>query len=448
MILRCIARAVASVPSTRRAALCAAALVAPVNAIAAQLAPRDTTSVRQIAPGVVLTRIARTDGPLVMHVLALDLRQRDLAIRAARACDRLTGRERPSAIARRLRAEGLDVVAVLNAGFFDLEGGTGSSESSVVIDGELVKGVKRTESPFDRFDNVHSQFGVTANGRPLIERFRLTGTVRTARGSWPLATVNGTPAGDEMALYTEWSDRPPRFPTMERSAAVPVARVSGRGDTVGYRVSTMAAPSRGDRDAAPAGRSLLVGSGRAAAEVARLREGERVRVVHSFTPIGSSLATLVGGWPRILRGGVNVALTADSAEGTSPGFSARRHPRSAVGMSRDSSTLFLVAVDGRQPSSVGMSLDELAGAMLALGAYDALNLDGGGSTALVVGDSVASSPSDSTGERPVGDAIVITRQPPGAAGYRLRTKPATERVASCITSGTRDPDRLPAKSPR
>jgi exopolysaccharide biosynthesis protein len=75
-----------------------------------------------------------------------------------------------------------------------------------------------------------------------------------------------------------------------------------------------------------------------------------------------------------------------------------------------------VTVDGRQPEySVGMSLRELASAMRALGATDALNLDGGGSTTFVVRDPaagvlrVANRPSDKEGERPVADALVMAR---------------------------------------
>ena len=103
-------------------------------------------------------------------------------------------------------------------------------------------------------------------------------------------------------------------------------------------------------------------------------------MIARFAPNRGAIRTLVGGWPRIVRDGINIAALADSVEGTKPGFSAARHPRSAVGFSKDSATIFLVAVDGRQAWSVGMSLDELAQAMIAIGAYQALNLDGGGST--------------------------------------------------------------------
>ena len=72
--------------------------------------------------------------------------------------------------------------------------------------------------------------------------------------------------------------------------------------------------------------------------------------------------------------------------------------------------LLLVAVDGRQPGySVGASFIESAKIMRSLGAAEAVNLDGGGSTTLTVGAAVMNQPSDPTGERPIADAIVIRR---------------------------------------
>jgi hypothetical protein len=59
------------------------------------------------------------------------------------------------------------------------------------------------------------------------------------------------------------------------------------------------------------------------------------------------------------------------------------HPRSAIGVSKDKRFLYLVGVDGRQTISQGLTLDLLASLMLEIGAYDALNFDGGGSTQMV-----------------------------------------------------------------
>lgn len=87
-----------------------------------------------------------------------------------------------------------------------------------------------------------------------------------------------------------------------------------------------------------------------------------------------------------------------------------RNPRTAVGVT-DTGTLLLVVVDGRQgPYSAGMTLVELADLMLSLGARDAVNLDGGGSSEMVLNGLVVNRPSDGR-ERLVSTALVVL---PGA----------------------------------
>ena len=72
-------------------------------------------------------------------------------------------------------------------------------------------------------------------------------------------------------------------------------------------------------------------------------------------------------------------------DGRNNGGMADLHPRSAVGVSRDGRFLLLLTADGRQPGvSVGLTTAETAEWMRRLGAYNALNLDGGGSTTLVI----------------------------------------------------------------
>lgn len=61
------------------------------------------------------------------------------------------------------------------------------------------------------------------------------------------------------------------------------------------------------------------------------------------------------------------------------------HPRTAIGLSQDRSRLLLIVVDGRQTGAgMGVTLEELAHIALQYGAHDAINLDGGGSSALVI----------------------------------------------------------------
>lgn len=403
----------------------------------AQVVAADSVRSSQVVPGVTLRRVTRPSGPWILSVLEVDLHRPELEVRAVRACDQLLGRERPSAIARRLRDEGMDVVGILNADFFDLRGGTGATENNVVIDGEIVKGVTVTESPFDAFDNVHTQFGITATGAPVLDRFRLQGVVRTPSGEWPLAAINSDASG-ALALLTAWFDTMALAPRPADSIAhVSLLKVGGRGDTAHYRVESRAA--RGPIARASELSVVLAASGPATTVVERLRPGDRVDIITRLVPDRGPLRTTVGGWPRIVDAGRNVALAADSVEGTFPRFSRQRHPRSALGISRDSAILYVVAVDGRQERSVGMTLEELADAMISLGAYEAMNLDGGGSTALVVRDSLINTPSDSAGERPVGNVVAITRRSASRRELERRSIPRQGgSLASCVVPVRRD----------
>jgi hypothetical protein len=98
---------------------------------------------------------------------------------------------------------------------------------------------------------------------------------------------------------------------------------------------------------------------------------------------GAALAELrhaVGGFRTTLRDGAIAERLPDQAgKGAPP-----RHPRSAVGLSADGKTLYLLVVDGRRPGSVGATEQELAIILRHLGADDGLNLDGGGSTTLAL----------------------------------------------------------------
>jgi exopolysaccharide biosynthesis protein len=114
---------------------------------------------------------------------------------------------------------------------------------------------------------------------------------------------------------------------------------------------------------------------------------------------------IVGGVPQLVKNGV-IEITWEQ-EKSSKAFVETRHPRTAVARLKDGKFL-MATVDGRQPNvSVGMNLNELAEMLLELGAIDAMNLDGGGSTTMFLGGKVVNQPSDKEGERKVSDAILV-----------------------------------------
>jgi len=118
---------------------------------------------------------------------------------------------------------------------------------------------------------------------------------------------------------------------------------------------------------------------------------------------------VIGGFPLLLRDGHRVG---DLEVSERPSFAAERHPRTAVGFDSDEDLLWVVVVDGRQPDySAGMTLPELTALMEVLGVEEAINLDGGGSSVMVVEGKTVSRPSDADGERPVVNALGIRRDP-------------------------------------
>jgi len=83
-----------------------------------------------------------------------------------------------------------------------------------------------------------------------------------------------------------------------------------------------------------------------------------------------------------------------------------RNPRSAIGYTAENNLIF-VAVDGREGSSIGMTLMELGGFMKSIGCVNAMNLDGGGSTVMYVNGSVVNNPHQKGGI-PLSNAIVLS----------------------------------------
>jgi uncharacterized Zn-binding protein involved in type VI secretion len=137
-----------------------------------------------------------------------------------------------------------------------------------------------------------------------------------------------------------------------------------------------------------------------ASKTAQLRDGGL------SDPIDADAREIVGGSQIIVRDGHPVNFT-----GT---FATARHPRTAAGIDAGGTRLTLVVVDGRQPElSIGMTLAELSEELIRAGCWEAINVDGGGSTTLVYRDpkskklAVLNSPSDSK-ERSVADVLGVT----------------------------------------
>ncbi|HVE33527.1 MAG TPA: phosphodiester glycosidase family protein [Gemmatimonadaceae bacterium] len=388
----------------------AAACRTPAVGRAAPLFARVTTE--SLAPGVTYQHWVDSSGPFAIYLVTVDLRRADIELRHERARDALRGREKPSAMVKRAADRGARVLAAINADFFNLA--SGENENNQVIAGEWWKGLKVTDSPYDTYDNAHIQFGIDAARRPFMDRYLLDAKA-VARGvATPITTLNFNPSGNPegTALYTSRYGSKTPFDTTRQTAEVAMIAAGRRGDTLLY--VRRGAVSRSSGSSIPGNGAVLAayGAGSRLREVQGMPDGDTIRVVLTTLPrTGLGAPTiLMGGWPRILRDGQDVAVDAPTVEGTISRNAETRHPRSAIGFSRDSSTLFLLVVDGRTRKSVGMTLVELAALMRRVGAWQAMNFDGGGSSTMIVNGTLVNMPSDSTGEREVGNALLLVRR--------------------------------------
>ncbi len=147
--------------------------------------------------------------------------------------------------------------------------------------------------------------------------------------------------------------------------------------------------------------------------------GRRLRVRTRVTGDGGRVVrfgprdSVVNGGPQLVEGGrVSIAPEADGLIHPGDpsffyGWGIRRNPRTMIGSDRQG-RLLLVEADGRRADiGQGLSIPEGGALMKELGAVQAMNLDGGGSSTMVVGGKAINTPSDDTGERPVGDAVVV-----------------------------------------
>ncbi|WP_371665906.1 phosphodiester glycosidase family protein [Streptomyces sp. NBC_01241] len=208
---------------------------------------------------------------------------------------------------------------------------------------------------------------------------------------------------DELVLFTrQWG----------RAAAA-----AGPGSTEAViasdgRVVQLRSPGGGP---IPARCRVLTGIGEGAAWLRRhARTGATLRItsqVHDGAGrrISGRGLTVVQAGPRLLRDGApDIDIEANGIPVTAL---TQRHPRTLTGIT-DDGTLLLVTVDGRDPgASVGVTLKEAAELMRSLGARDAMNLDGGGSTTMVVNGRLRNRPRGAAGapvrERPVANALVV-----------------------------------------
>ncbi|MFI1016793.1 phosphodiester glycosidase family protein [Streptomyces sp. NPDC020965] len=382
---------------------------------------------RPIAPGIRLTSYDRlaSDKWLRVDTLSVDLHDSGVGADYL-STGKVTGRDTVSRLAARHDpGRGRRTVAAINADFFDINQ-TGAPQGPGIARGAP------THSPAD---GAHRAVGIGPEGAGRVLRLYFDGTLTLPSGPHPLTAYNAAnvPVGGIGAYTAAWGDAD-RALTVD--AATPVAEAAVRDGRI---VSVTTRPGTGPIDP---GTTVLVGREAGADRLAALSPGDPVSLAYRPRTDGGPVPrTAVGGRELLVVDGVP-----QNHDGQANNTAA---PRTAVGFSRDGRTMRVLTVDGRQADSGGVTLTELGLMMSAAGAYNALNLDGGGSSTLVAREpgsdtlQVENSPSDGS-ERTVPNGLALTA-PDGSGRLRgywvaTRTPPANAPTADPVRGG--HPERV------
>ncbi len=352
----------------------------------------------ELAPGVTFYRTSDPElvahaGPIAVSLVRVDPARARLASVLSQGT--VLDAEAVTDVARRHNA-----LAAINGGFFNRHNGEPTGllkvDGEIVSDSSLPRGVVIVHSPpggpvsleFDRLAAKMTMHFETSAGPKAVP---IDGVDTTrARGRLMLYSPGYYPDTDTAPTGTEWV----------------VA-----GDPLRVQSVRVAA---GRTPIPPDGVVLSYGGTELPADLAKLQPGVEVQFTTEWRSLFGVSETalerahhIVNGAGLLRRQSTRVTDWEDEALDPDT-FIDARHPRTMIGVDRDG-LIWLAAVDGRQPDySIGMTFEDLHRLADRLDLTGALNLDGGGSTTMVVRGQVVNRPSDPAGARPVGDALIVT----------------------------------------
>ena len=349
------------------------------------------------------------EGPWSIHILKIDRSARDLELHSTLARGTVLGLSTLAEQVRSLPKSLGEPLGAINGDFYVVEERNpyrGDPRGLQILDGELVS------SPADQ-----STFWIDAAGHPQATNVLSQLIVTWPDGRTTPLGLNEERTNGAVVLYT------PRLgsSTKTRGGRELILDQEGSGSWLPLRagvtstgrvraVSTTGNSSLGGQSMVLSLSPVLLEQ---APNLAAIDTGAVVRISTATTPAMTGVNTAISGGSVLIRDGKKQDLGSPQSSAYKFRSVFERHPRSAIGASRDH--LFLVQVDGRQPGfSMGMTLAELADYMLKLGCEVAMNVDGGASATFWYRGQVMNSPCNG-GERDIANGIVLVRKPKTAS---------------------------------
>ena len=356
----------------------------------------------QIGPGCHYAWYSNASLPMQVYVTTMDLSNPYIHLENVTAHDLMSGNEKTSSMSKRTSHEGHEAVCAVNGDFYDVSNGLPLSPT--VINGEF------THTPFI----YRNGFAYTLDKKGSIFNPIYSGEVLTMDESlsYTINNINLARQTNDICLYNNFFGT-----TTQTSGDGTECLIRSLEDWVvnDTMLCVVESCDISSNRTIPDGKQVLSGSGEGATFLSsHCNVGDTIKIVQSFPKTKKKITQFMGGACQILSDGVNVAEESGTAEFVWSEYLWGRNPRTAIGFNGDSTIAYFVVVDGRQPSiSIGMGMDEMADFMKAIGAKNAVNLDGGGSSTMVVRHSFKNSVSDGW-ERSVSNAVMCVSSAPDA----------------------------------
>lgn len=375
------------------------AIVTLLQFLGSLLASAQSIDSTHIGPGVVYYHEQVPTGPLNFDILKIDLTQAGIHLETVKGMDRLLQLERTSSMSARYDKEGHRVIAGTNGDYWNTTNKV--LLHNQISNGEIVNKEKNTSGA--------GLFMINGSNTPYIGRHNvllMKGVLKIGENT-PLNidSFNIINYTSGVVLYNSYVGA--QTPVPSGITQLVVSPVDGWkvNDTTECIVNSI---STGGALNIVKGSAVIAANGSSASYLEQAVVGEKVKIYNyvQASPI-NNITQAIGGSESIIINGVKQNFTSGSA--------AVKHPRTVIGYTQDQRYLYIVTVDGRQNDwSVGMDLNEM-GTYLKnrFNLYQAINLDGGGSTTMVVHGEVKNRFSDPT-ERTVCNGIfVVNTNPPG-----------------------------------
>ncbi len=363
----------------------------------------DTIEHVQTGPGTFYTKIhipeyktgTSTMG-LYCYFLVADLRNPCLKYEVVLSGDTLTGLERPSAMAARKSTLGHKLFSGTNGDFYDTGSQLGLSVNGSMVKGEISRSFSGGTRPL---------FGISETKKPFIDIMKYSGSLKTGYSTSIIDNVNTARGENQLIFYNSFKGK--YTGTNEFGTEVIIKLKEGNNWLANNKISCIVETVNINKSgtAIPKGKAVLSAHGTNVAALNELKAGDEIEVNLNINLPNSSnlfpkLTDAVGGDRWILRNG--------SYYGTNW---TDRHPRTCLGFSADSTKVIQMVIDGRWDASNGVSTYQCADIIKIAGAAHALNLDGGGSSAMIVQGAPVNRTSDGN-ERAVSNGIFTVSTAP------------------------------------